>query len=89
MDEKGVDNVLWTYSPDRVSDITQYMERYPGDRYVDIMGADVYHFNGAEGTRNYIETADRTLDIAAQAAKERGKLVAFTETGCEGLPITD
>lgn len=89
MDDKGVDNVLWTYSPDRVSDISQYMERYPGDKYVDIMGADVYHFNGAEGTPDYIETADRTLGIAAQAAREHGKLLAFTETGCESLPITD
>ena len=52
-DAKGVDNVVWAYSPDRCSSAEQYMARYPGDEYVDILGADVYHFNGAEGTDTY------------------------------------
>lgn len=86
-DSRGVDNVVWAYSPDRCRSVEQYMERYPGDEYVDIMGADVYHFNGADGVAEYLDAAPRTLAIAAMQAEKRGKLVALTETGSESVPM--
>lgn len=88
-DERGVDNILWAYSPDRCATVEKYLERYPGDKYVDIMGLDVYHFNGTEGIETYREAATTGLKIATEAAKGRGKLAAFTETGLESLPIAD
>ena len=36
---KGLDNLLWVYS---VSQRGKYLERYPGDAYVDIVGMDSY-----------------------------------------------
>lgn len=88
-DHAGVDNIVWAYSPDRVDSAEKYMERYPGDMYVDIMGADVYHFNNEEGIDAYRHDASTVLAIATEQAKEHEKLVAFTETGLEGLTITD
>lgn len=85
-DRQGMDNVLWAYSPDRVRSYEQYMERYPGDGYVDIMGADVYCYGGENGPEAYLKAVGATLGAATQAAKEHGKLVAFTETGLEGIP---
>ena len=89
MDEEGADNILWAYSPDRVKDIDEYLERYPGDEYVDIMGADVYHYGAEKGVDSYLAAVDATLGAATQAASEKGKLVAFTETGLEGIPMAD
>lgn len=89
MDEEGVDNVVYAYSPDRVNSMEQYMERYPGDEYVDIMGIDVYHFNGQEGRDTYVADASKALEIVNAAAKEHGKIPAFTETGLEGIVIPD
>lgn len=86
-DAKGVDNVLWAYSPDRCNSTEKYLERYPGDEYADILGADIYHFGGAEGTAVYFRDALTTLGIAAREATRRGKLAAFTETGCESLVV--
>ena len=88
-DERGVDNVVWAYSPDRCTTAEQYMARYPGDEYVDILGADVYHFNGTTGTDAYKEAARKTLSFASEEAKKRGKIVAFTETGLESITIYD
>lgn len=88
-DSRGVDNVVWAYSPDRCSDAEMYMERYPGDEYVDIMGADVYHFNNEDGIGEYRRCAGTTLGIASAEAKKRGKIAAFTETGLESLKISD
>lgn len=88
-DRAGVDNVLWTYSPDRVADIDKYLERYPGDRYVDIMGADIYNFDGKKGIPTYRERVDNTLSAVIEAARKHGKIPAFSETGCESLVVPD
>ena len=87
LDAEGVDNVLYAYSPDRVADDAQYMERYPGDELVDIMGIDVYHFGGADGKDRYVTDASRGLEIVTRLAKEHGKIPAFSETGLEGLTM--
>ena len=86
-DEKGVDNVVWAYSPDRVPSPELYFTTYPGDEYVDILGCDIYHFGGAEGTGNYRDMVSGLLPYVAGEASKRGKLVAFTETGLEGVVI--
>ena len=87
MDRNGVDNLLWAYSPDRVRDSSHYMERYPGDEYVDILGADVYAYGADKGVEQYRQAVDRTLGAACAVAAERGKLAAFTETGLEGVTM--
>lgn len=89
LEKRGVDNVLYAYSPDRISSEEEYMERYPGDEYVEILGADVYHFNGEKGVEGYKTTAANQLAIVRKLADERGKIAAFTETGSEGLPMAD
>lgn len=87
LDSKGVDNLLYAYSPDRVTTAEEYLERYPGDDYIDILGADIYHFNGDEGTEAYRNTVSTELSIIRDEAAKRGKFAAFTETGCEGLVV--
>lgn len=88
-DEKGLDNILYAYSPDVVGSKEEYMTWYPGDEYVDIMGADVYHRDGHEGTERWFAAIDSTYGSAAAVAAEKGKIAALTETGCEGLPVED
>lgn len=86
-DSNGVDNILWAYSPDCVSDAAQYLERYPGDDMVDILGLDIYHFGGDNGTSGYVESADRGLSIIDSLASVKGKIPALTETGQESLTV--
>lgn len=88
-DDKGVDNVIWAYSPDKVASADEYMARYPGDDYVDIMGADVYHTDGTDGTRAWLDAMRLTLGSAVEMARKHGKVAALTETGCEGLAVPD
>ncbi len=89
MDEEGVDNVLWAYSPDRVTSEEEYLERYPGDEYVDIMGADVYAYGAEKGVETYRTAVSNTLGAATSAAEARGKIAAFTETGLEGVTMSN
>lgn len=84
-DEKGIDNVVWAYSPDATgtSDYESYMERYPGDEYIDIVGTDVYDFTPNDDDSTFIKRARTQLDIVTRVASERNKVAAFTETGNE------
>lgn len=42
-DEKELDNLLYAYSPDIFDSRDDYLEHYPGDEYVDVLGYDDYH----------------------------------------------
>jgi mannan endo-1,4-beta-mannosidase len=86
---KGVDNVVWVYSPDKLTSAEEYEERYPGDKYVDILGTDAYQFNGAEGIEEYKQRASRQLDAALALAQKSGKLIALSETGLESVTVDD
>ncbi len=88
-DTKGVDNVLWAYSPDKDLTREQYFATYPGDEYVDILGTDIYAFDGADGEEQFRSRISNQLPYVCDEARKRGKIAAFTETGLEGLEVTD
>ncbi|WP_418509841.1 glycoside hydrolase family 26 protein [Corallibacter sp.] len=85
-DTKNVDNMLFAFSPDnQFSTASEYLERYPGDNYVDILGMDNYgDFNnqGEIGVTN----ANNKLQIISNLAKEKVKIAALTETGYAVTP---
>lgn len=88
--ERGLDNILWCYSPNGSCTHEEYMERYPGDDCVDILGVDSYEYVG-DGSLEDAGQRFRTEVRAALApltatALERGKLLCLSETGLEGLP---
>lgn len=81
--EKGVDNVLYAYSPgSEPRDTTQYLQRYPGDDIVDLVGFDTYQFDRDA----YLEQMERSLDIVTEVGKAHDKVIAVTETGYETIP---
>lgn len=86
-DSLDVHNFLYAYSPDnRFLDEATFLERYPGDEYVDMVGMDNYGDMGRDGYR--LDTAALKLKIVADYAKKHKKLAAFTETGLESIPDT-
>lgn len=87
-DEKGVDNVLWAYSPDRVDSSEKFFECYPGDEYIDILGTDLYDFT-PDDPEGYKALVRRQLGYAAEHAKKTGQLVALTECGANDVPNPD
>ncbi len=86
---KGVDNVLYAYSPDSQGPGEIYMERYPGDEYVDVLGFDCYHRNNEEGIEAYQHSLNTILAFMTEEGKKRNKPIALTETGLESIPIAD
>ena len=77
-DAKGVHNLLYVYSPDLYRDAEHYMERYPGDEWVDVLGLDAYH---RQQEWDFLSGGERMLAELQRLGREHGKPTAFTETG--------
>lgn len=87
-DRKGVHNVLWAYSPNASDDFeARYMETYPGDAYVDVLGLDEYFWPPRAGSAGdpAAKLAEHLAFVVTQA-EARGKIPALTETGYETIP---
>lgn len=80
-DTLKVNNILFAYSPDNsFTNPTEYLERYPGDKYVDVLGMDNYGDFNNQGQTG-IDAANKKLQIISTLAIEKVKIAAFTETG--------
>ncbi|QIP12489.1 beta-mannosidase [Spirosoma aureum] len=87
-DSLQVHNFLYAFSPDCLFKTeADYLERYPGDEWVDLVGMDNYADFGRNGRYN-INAGSQKLKIVSDYARKAGKLAAFTETGLESIPDT-
>ena len=78
-DTKGVHNLLYVYSPDIVSSQDNYLEFWPGDAYVDVLGLDAYDRSSWAIETNGL----RLMRLLKHIAYLKNKPFAFTETGLE------
>ena len=84
MQEKGANQLLWAYSPGtEPNDSTEYLERYPGDSIIDLIGVDAYQYGD---NKSYQQVLEKSLQIMTQISKVHGKAMAVTETGYETIP---
>lgn len=88
-DQLGVHNFIYAFSPDcKFKTEKQFLDYYPGDEYVDMLGMDNYWDFRPDGANNP-QLAAKKLKIVSDVAARKGKLAALTETGLEGIPQTD
>ena len=87
---RGLKDILWCYSPNSGISPEGYMDRYPGDDIVDILGLDHYEFVGADGVEEsgvrFAGELKRCLTFLNVLATDHRKLMCLSETGLEGLP---
>ena len=81
--------MLMAYSPgDRFFTEENYLERYPGDEYVDVLGFDAYWDLGYRGRLDIPAYLEQTA-LLVQMAEARKKIPALTECGNESLIYDD
>ncbi len=85
-DSLEVHNFIYAFSPDNIfTTEEQFLERYPGDEWVDMVGMDNYGDFGRDGKYN-VEAGLKKLKIVSAYAAKAGKVAAFTETDLESIP---
>lgn len=82
---RGLDNLVYCYSPNLDGNWTteRFLQRYPGDGRVTIIGEDAYQW-GTEA--DYISQTNADLTFIQGFAKEHNRLFALTECGYKNTP---
>ena len=78
----GVHNLLYAYSTDIFWSEEEYMLRYPGDEWVDVMGWDAYH---RPQDWDFLAGMSDMATTVSSLAVAHHKLAALTETGLESV----
>ena len=84
----SLSNLLWAYSPNMSANLTeeQFMERYPGDDRVSLVGIDGYQWAPTdEAKEQYMQDLSQNLTMVCNFAKRHGKIAALTECGLKNL----
>lgn len=86
-DTKGVNNFLFAYSPNNFADATEanYLERYPGDAWVDVLGFDTY--GPAENNAEWFANVVANAALVVRMAEARGKVPVISEIGIRAPDI--
>ena len=71
----GLDNLIWVWTVDVTKGAEdQYLDWYPGDEYVDILGVDIYETNTEAKTRQYQAMVDMTKGKKLVTVSECGNI---------------
>ena len=86
---KKVNNFIFVYNT--AGDFTtkeEFLERYPGDDYVDMVSFDAYQFGNPEKDDRFVIKVDQQLTILDDVATQLNKIPTFGETGYEAIPYS-
>ncbi|MBW2962727.1 glycoside hydrolase family 26 protein [Mesonia aestuariivivens] len=84
-DTLKVNNFLYAFSPDRnFHSEEEYLKRYPGDEFIDVVGMDNYWDFTPEGEG--IDSIIKKIQIISAYAKKKNKIAALTEGGVANVP---
>ena len=82
---KGVHNFIYVYSPNGpVTNEQEYMLRYPGDDYVDILAFDQYIFyqkDNSSYNKEVFHSFQKSYENLNKIAKKHNKVAGIAETG--------
>ncbi len=86
-DVKKVHNLLYAFNTDRFANKDEYLQKFPGTAWSDILGFDIYQRNtGREANEQFVKDASRMLTLLEEMSVEKNKIPALTEFGFGQVP---
>lgn len=86
LQKKGVHNLIYIYNTGSFSSKEDFLDKYPGDDYADILSFDAYQNNDDKEGKKFIEEVQSQLKIIDEIGKKQNKLIAVAEAGYEAIP---
>ncbi|NBA86705.1 beta-mannosidase [Emticicia sp. CRIBPO] len=87
--EKQVHHLLIAYSTDSFTSKEHYLERYPGNHFVDLLGFDLYHRNAPASNASFKADFGRMVKTLEEIAAENNKPCIVSEMGIEKVTEAD
>jgi hypothetical protein len=84
--EKNTHHLLYAFNTDKFTSGQEFLERYPGDELIDILGFDIYQKDAIGENSAFIHFFGRELDMVDSIALAHQKIPALTEFGYNTLP---
>lgn len=93
-DKKQLHHLIYVFNTNSFKDKEEFLERYPGDNYADMLSFDVYQFAKSNASKEdlqkssiqFQEQLKNNLRVLTEEAKTRNKPAALAETGFEAIP---
>ncbi|MEO5996668.1 MAG: glycosyl hydrolase [Chitinophagaceae bacterium] len=86
-DTKNIHQLLYAFNTDRFLSEEDYLIKYPGNEWVDVLGFDIYQRKGgSEGNKEFIHATDTMLTMLTAITSARNKIPALTEFGYGKVP---
>jgi hypothetical protein len=79
--EKKLHHLLIAYNTDRFFSKEEFLLKYPGNEWVDLIGFDTYAFQREKDSEKVNKEVDQQLTTLENIAKEKNKILAMTEFG--------
>jgi hypothetical protein len=89
--KKNLHNILWVYNTAEFSSATHFMERFPGNDFVDLVSFDSYQPTPQvpNGSNIFSTKMDKMLGMLSVLADSLHKPSALAEVGFEAIPQSD
>lgn len=78
-DQKNIHHLLYAYNTDRYNSKQEYLAKYPGNDWVDILGFDIYQRKSSN--EEFTSDISKMLSTLDSIAVENNKIPALTEFG--------
>ena len=86
-DTKHIHHLLYAYNTDKFETKEDYLIKYPGDEWTDVVGFDIYQRNGgADGNARFVNDLNGMLTMLQDIAHASNKIPALTEFGYGTVP---
>ncbi|MEO5910963.1 MAG: glycosyl hydrolase [Pelobium sp.] len=83
---KKLHNLIYVFNPNDFTSETEYLERYPGDDYVDVLSFDTYQTGPVSNGEAFKSRLAAKLVIQDNLAKKHNKISAIAEIGYVEIP---
>jgi hypothetical protein len=85
-EEKKIHHLLYAFNTDKFNSGSEYMERYPGDDLIDVLGFDVYQAGAYRDNKDFANFFGKDLNLIDSLSSAHHKIPALTEFGYNEVP---
>lgn len=86
---RKVNNLILVYNTASFTTRDQFLERYPGNDYADMISFDAYQYGDPLKNNNFVNELSSQLNMLDTLAIELNKIPALGETGYEAIPYPE
>jgi mannan endo-1,4-beta-mannosidase len=85
-EKKQLHNLLYVFNTAGFTSEADFLERYAGDNYADVLSYDMYQFGGRAEREQFIKDMRAQLEFLTRVSAQKNKIAALAETGLEAIP---